>query len=589
MTDSQCFIVVCRSAPTPWRVSISPDGSHIASLLTNLISIVSNVGGANFSDKIELPTAFRSNPRARRTVWSEDSTLFLILCSKGLNIAMYSPQKGLVNTVPARDLFNSLLGSGSKSNKSVSRSNGIKCIDILSMRCPQSGQHSNSESFEKLSFLVVYSDSSIAYINLSSLGNPSKISLLLNNAQGMVSNRRKPLRVEAVTLLQQNNVIIMTTNSSSGKSDMIDVFLFRLPSLGTLSASLSSSTKQAPMLALQEISLARGAPNEALINPVHKYINLNGLVGFFSAGLLGQQSKEVDVSISITQLVVSPDEKFLIILFSDGYISVLGLNSVDDDSLSLFILRERFTPSSLVEDYNQEVRTVMTMADDIPVLAQDSSIDISRISSIHFLRAHTFMTVSIQGIVQLFDIMVKKDENNSLQEGELPQLEKGRGMFLVRSFADILPPSLGPCTTSTILLKNSILHRDYDNIPNETNPEDNNTLTAQIVFLRAIDTITSQIFHMTSITIQQAIESKIAEGLFQSAMELAIKSEKVIDFIVKAEYQHLLNLALTIDEQGAAHVLKLGIKIKSEILLLLYVSFFYNLLYVTEKKILIVI
>lgn len=84
-----------------------------------------------------------------------------------------------------------------------------------------------------------------------------------------------------------------------------------------------------------------------------------------------------------------------------------------------------------------------------------------------------------------------------------------------------------------------------------TNPEDNNTtVAAQVVFLRAVDTITNQTFHMTSITTQQAIESKIAEGLFESATELAIRSGRGIDFILKAEYHHLINL----------DVLKLGSK-----------------------------
>jgi hypothetical protein len=549
-----------------------------------LISIVSTVGGANFSDKTELSIAFRSNPRARKIIWSEDSTLVLILCCRGLNIAVYSPQKGLINTIAAKDLFSNLLGTGSKSHKSVSSSNGIKCIDIVSMRCPQSEQHSNSESFEKSSFLVVYSDSSIAYVNLSPLGNLSKADqqiFVLNNAKGMVSNRRKPLRVEAVTFIQQSNVLIMATNSSSGKTDMIDVFLFRLPSIATLPSSLSSSNKQAPMLALQEISIARGAPIEASINTVQKCNrNLNGIVAFFSAGLLGQQSMDLDISISIMQLAVSPDEKILIILFSDGYISILGLSSDDADSVSLNILRERFVPSNLVENHNQEVEllttahgTTTTQVDDsTSLLARDSSNNISRMSSIHFVRANSFMTVSVQGIVQLFDIMMKKDENSSFKEVELPQLDDGRGIFVVHSYIDALPPSLGPCATHSILLqtplsnlKISIPNSDYDNIRNKanmiTNPEDNNTtVTAQVVFLRAIDTSTSQTFHMTSITTQQAIESKIAEGLFESATELAIRSGRGIDFILKGEYQHLLNLGSTMDNQGVAHVLKLGIK-----------------------------
>lgn len=170
------------------------------------------------------------------------------------------------------------------------------------------------------------------------------------------------------------------------------------------------------MLALQEISVARGAPNESSINTVQIYNrNLNGIFGFFSAGLLGQQSKELDISKWIIQLAVSPDEYFTFFLFSDGYISILGISSDDVDSISLNLLRERFLPSSLIEHRNKEVELLTTahgptttQADDnTSLLARDSSNNLSRISSIHFVRAYSFMTVSVQGIVQLFDIMMK--------------------------------------------------------------------------------------------------------------------------------------------------------------------------------------
>ena len=481
-----------------WQVAVSQDSSYVAALMTNTISIVcTDKKRSSESQLIELPTLFRKYPVERKVVWSDDSLYVLVLAGtpEQQAIAVYSTISQSPGFLSVFSATNPDRRQQQQQNATVA-SESYRCVDIVSVAASTPAN-----------VLLIYSNATAAHVYLSASGQPDRVSRMSFECGGTKAgnerNKKEKMVESAVWLAHINALLLMTANASGIDSTLIiSVFKCEFPSVAmTLVSMQDLSITRGPSLLLSVDGSQSSDKSVSMAASLHR--GGSSILGMLLGNRIGEstrQSHTAEVSMPVQCMAISPDDRLMMILFTDGYVTLLEMRADSDVGSSLqrlCVLSERFRlqpESTRSSNIGNSAAAATTDQSSSSTAAPPSSAAVistteDRVTTVHFLSDHLFAAVTAQGRVELFHIHVTSSTSTSTVS-----------IVGANHFADALPPPLGPCcTTSSCRLPTHLLkdnETDHDNITSNLSIEglgSMNSINCRLVFLRAIDAWTSQV------------------------------------------------------------------------------------------------
>ena len=474
--------------------------------MTNAISIVcTDKKRSSESQLIELPTLFRKYPGERKVVWTDDSSFVLVLAgaSEQQAIAVYSTVSGSSGFLSVFSATNPDKRQQQQQNSTVANES-YRCVDIVSLPSGTSGSTS--------SILLIYSNTTAAHVHISASGQPDHISRLSLECGGKKAGKERSKKgkiVESAVWLAHINMLLLMTANASGIDSLLVISAFKC----------EFPSASATLVALQDLSIVRGPSlllsiegsndrSASMAASLHR--GGSSFLGMLLGSRIGEsddrQSHKAEVSMPVQCVAVSPDDRLILILFTDGFITLLEVRAgidVGSAAHQLCVLSERFRlqPERTSGSGNGTSAAATTTDKPSPSSSSSSSsptvlsTTVDRIITVHFLSSDLIAAVTAQGCVELFRIDVTSSSSTSTV-----------AILGANHLADALPPPLGPCcTTSSCRLPTHMINpndTDHDSITASiqrgvTGQRGTtgavNSISCRLIFLRAVDAWTSQV------------------------------------------------------------------------------------------------
>ena len=183
------------------------------------------------------------------------------------------------------------------------------------------------------------------------------------------------------------------------------------------------------------------------------------------------------------------------------------------------------------------IMTMTIIADSRP---QSTKADAGpRVASVHFITSRVLAAVSELGDLRLY-------------------AASAEGLVPLAQSRDSMPPRIGRCVATSIAScadYSAIADREGDDgaarghsehkvgaeSATESKTPSRPRQPSRLVMLRAIDVATSQLFTMTVLSPMQTLHAKMAEGLFDEALEMAQRFHVHQDVVRKEQWRWLLD------------------------------------------------
>lgn len=236
--------------------------------------------------------------------------------------------------------------------------------------------------------------------------------------------------------------------------------------------------------------------------------------------------------------------RFVVLLHNTGHIVLCSIHREEGKGeLQSGVTCKDLSAMILFPNFDSREKTAPTFAASSESSESEHTIhDLlpDRVSEVHFLNDKCVCGVTAEGTLRIVDVSHVDIEgervytNEMKRDEEMSMLSVGKWRFSCGS-VDALPPSLGLCSSCSVVmpLANNGTSGSDDSLQSSGK-------IARIAILRAIDAFTCQVFTMTLVTPQRALQTKIQERSFKSAKELASRMSVDVDIVNKAECQYYL-------------------------------------------------
>jgi hypothetical protein len=276
---------LCNFIPTPWQVSISPNGKYISTMHSSKLTCTSS-NNKNNTSSLDLPQLLEINPRARQINWSKCSNYMLILSSEGLELYIVSRNCEILFSISIDLLIK-------KENKEI-------CLKVIPI-----SHHPNSSSVVDNDIILVnliFSNGNIVTgricINISKfqIMSTSNIGKLIQDNQndsnlnksmsngilgilGMKSKNKDYLLVENSFWLNNSSIMILICQKSDSNTNEAIVYAIKYDSSVNVHNSGGNRWK-----VLQELAFSRSQPIETTLHQsrgiqqkIDNYLNSNNI------------------------------------------------------------------------------------------------------------------------------------------------------------------------------------------------------------------------------------------------------------------------------------------------------------------------